>query len=131
MNRDVEQWQLYQSSLSDEHGVVAAQHHQAAASGASLLHAGGNAVDAAVAAALALGAVEPWMCGLGGSGLMLIWLADKRQAVVIDFQGQLAADTQTKNYPVDPALPHTLMGFPTVVAAMLGGGVLALQCETA
>lgn len=95
-------------------GMVAAQHLAAARAGAAQLDAGGNAVDAAIAAALALGVVEPWMCGLGGSGLMTIRRAGETRAEVIDFQGVLARATSPDDYPIDPTLPATLMGFPTV-----------------
>ncbi|MFK7996905.1 MAG: gamma-glutamyltransferase [Granulosicoccus sp.] len=112
--RDIEQWRLNQCAVSDAGGVVAAQHIQAARAGGQMLQDGGNAVDAAIAAALALGSVEPWMCGLGGSGLMVVWLADQRRAFSVDFQGVLANDTHCDNYPLDMDLPLTLMGFPTV-----------------
>ena len=114
MSKTIEHWQVRKAAIVHAEGMVAAQHYLAARAGAALLHDGGNAVDAAVAAALALGAVEPWMCGLGGSGLMVVWLAGEQRAVVLDFQGVLAARTAPEAYPIDPDLPETLMGFPTV-----------------
>jgi gamma-glutamyltranspeptidase/glutathione hydrolase len=114
VHRDVEQWQVSKSCVSDSQGLVSAQHIQAARAGGHILQIGGNAIDAAVAAALALGAVEPWMCGLGGSGLMVVWLAEHKRAYTLDFQGVLAGLTKTDDYPIDENLPTTLMGFPTV-----------------
>ena len=113
--RDVEHWRVGKPAVVDRDGMVASQHMLASRAGAHVLHEGGNAVDAAIATALALGAVEPWMCGLGGSGLMVVWLAAERRAFTIDFQGVLAAAISTADYPVDPAGPETLMGFPSVV----------------
>lgn len=65
-------------------GVVSSQHFLASEAGASLLARGGNAVDAAVATALALGVVEPNGSGLGGQTAMMIHLADPRQTVALD-----------------------------------------------
>ena len=66
-------------------GVVAAQSRDAAAAGARILAAGGHAVDAAVATSVALGAVEPWMSGLGGGGFATIWDAARKQIRCLDF----------------------------------------------
>ncbi|MCF3933610.1 gamma-glutamyltransferase [Acuticoccus sp. M5D2P5] len=115
MNRSVEQWAVSKRAVASEAGVVAAQHHEAARAGAAMLHAGGNAIDAAVATAFALCAVEPWMCGLGGSGYMVVWSAAERTARVIDFQGMLPAAITFDDYPLDPDGPDSLMGFPAVV----------------
>ncbi|MCF1709399.1 gamma-glutamyltransferase [Tabrizicola sp. J26] len=109
-----DQWVTRKPFVTGSKGVVAAQHVQAARAGAELLERGGNAVDAAVAAALALGPVEPWMCGVGGSGFMVIWLAKEERAVALDYQGVLPADLTVADYPIDPTLPVTSMGFPAV-----------------
>lgn len=110
-----DQWLTAKRPVRGSGGVVAAQHIRAAEAGAELLAQGGNAVDAAVAAALALGAVEPWMCGIGGSGFMTVWLAAEKRAVALDFQGVLPQALTPDDYPIDPGLPATSMGFPAVV----------------
>jgi len=53
-------------------GVVAAGHPVTAEAGAALLRAGGNAVDAALAALLASCMAEPLLTGLGAGGCMLV-----------------------------------------------------------
>ena len=56
-------------------GMVCAGHPLAAQAGVSVLHQGGNAVDAAIATAAALGVVEPLMSGIGGDGFIMAYLA--------------------------------------------------------
>ncbi|HQY45044.1 MAG TPA: gamma-glutamyltransferase [Paracoccaceae bacterium] len=109
-----DQWITRKPAVRSREGVVAAQHVLAARAGAASLARGGNAVDAAVTAALALCAVEPWMCGIGGSGFMVIWLAKEQRAVALDFQGVLPQGLSAADYPIDTNLPLTSMGFPAV-----------------
>ena len=65
-------------------GMVATAHWQATNVGEKILSEGGNAVDAAVAAALALGVCEPTACGIGGQTMMLIHLNKPRRTFALD-----------------------------------------------
>jgi gamma-glutamyltranspeptidase/glutathione hydrolase len=67
--------------------MVAAKHPLAVQAGLETIASGGNAVDAAVATAFAIGVVEPWMSGIGGVGFMTIQLANGER-VVIDYFGR-------------------------------------------
>jgi gamma-glutamyltranspeptidase/glutathione hydrolase len=86
-------------------GLAAAQSRDAAAAGARILAQGGHAVDAAVAVSLALGAVEPWMSGLGGGGFATLYDAAKREVRCLDY-GMIAPEA------IDPA-DYPLTGGPT------------------
>ncbi len=88
-----------QQRVESRNGVVAAAHPAAATAGFAMLQAGGNAVDAAVAAAFAIGVVEPMMSGVGGGGSMTMWLAEEGAGWHVEF------------YPSSPATPdYTLDG---------------------
>jgi gamma-glutamyltranspeptidase/glutathione hydrolase len=52
---------------------LATPHYLASAAGAAELARGGNAVDAIIAANLALGVVAPYLCGYGGDLFAIVW----------------------------------------------------------
>ena len=78
-------WQVRKPAARGRRGIVVAQARAAAEAGVAVLEAGGNAVDAAVAAAFALAAAEPWNSGLGGIGFALVHPAGQARAEVVDF----------------------------------------------
>ena len=53
-------------------GMVVSSSADAAEAGASILAAGGNAIDAAVATAFAVGVTQPYSAGIGGGAFLLI-----------------------------------------------------------
>lgn len=101
--------------LRSRHGIVAAQNQKAADIGAGVLRAGGNAVDAAVATAFAIGALEPWMSGIGGGGYMVVWDARRRRAQVVDYGMISAAGLNVADYPLAQGTAGDLFGWPAVV----------------
>jgi len=82
-------------------GAVAAAHPAASEAGAAVLREGGNAADAAVAAAFALAVAEPQSSGIGGGGLALVYLAREDRVVAIDFRETAPAAARPGMFVVD------------------------------
>lgn len=88
-------------------GAVSTVDPVATAVGLDVLRRGGNAVDAAVAAAATLGVTEPFSAGIGGGGFFVYYDAGQRRVHTIDGRESGPA-TMTEDIFVDPAdgLPY-------------------------
>ena len=95
-----ETWTVSKPPVRGDRGLVSTQHYLASEAGARVLRDGGNAVDAAVAAGLALGVVEPWMSGIGGGGFMQHYDAATGQVAGIDFAMSAPAGLDPADYPL-------------------------------
>ncbi|MFV0885985.1 gamma-glutamyltransferase family protein [Metapseudomonas otitidis] len=111
-------------SVFARNGMVATSQPLAAEAGISLLRAGGNAIDAAIATAAALTVVEPTGCAIGGDAFALVWVKDQlhgldasgRAPVSLSIDAVKAAGhTQM---PVHGWLPVTVPGCPSAWAEL-------------
>jgi gamma-glutamyltranspeptidase / glutathione hydrolase len=89
-------------------GMVITNHPLASAAGAEMLAAGGNAIDAAIAAFFTLTVVEPMMVGVLGGGIAHVRTADGEHHV-IDGQSTAPLATGPTTFTPDPnAAPGTM-----------------------
>jgi len=110
-------------------GLVVAAHPLAAEAGRDMLKAGGNAVDAAVAAAFALNVVEPFASGIGGGGFMVIRTAGGKTTVISFREKAPAAATASMFADKGEAAEEwkSERGTAVGVPGMLAGWDLALR----
>src|ERR1700730_18145800 len=108
MDRTQSQWLIDKREASAEHGMGTAMHPLAAAAGLQILQAGGNAVDAAVATAFAIGVAEPAMNGVGGVAAMVIYSASEGRTVVVDGSSMAPAAASEDTFELAP--PDTAAG---------------------
>lgn len=73
-------------------GVVSCSNPYATAIGNQVLENGGNAVDAAVAVAFALGVLEPYASGIGGGGGMMVYDPAADTSMFYDYRDAAGAD---------------------------------------
>ncbi|HWG54847.1 MAG TPA: gamma-glutamyltransferase [Gemmatimonadaceae bacterium] len=106
--------------LIADRGMVASATPWASDAGLAMLRQGGNAVDAAVATAFAVGVTEPMMSGIGAGGGMLIWLQQEQRAEYVDFYAAAGSDPDTAltHYHGPTDIPRAA-GIPGAVAGLL------------
>ncbi|MCP4657468.1 MAG: gamma-glutamyltransferase [bacterium] len=112
---------LSAKQAAGKHGMVAAAHPLAAAAGVEMLARGGNAADAATAAAFALTVVEPFGSSIGGDGCALIFTAATGTVTAINYrcQAPASASYERLDYGDRDAWARTLLA--AAVPGMVAG----------
>jgi gamma-glutamyltranspeptidase / glutathione hydrolase len=103
-------------------GAVASVDGLATRAGIEILDRGGNAVDAAVAVAAALGVTEPYVAGIGGGGFMTIYVAREHRIVTIDGR-EKAPQAFSEDAFIDPGTGKPIPFFPQRVTSGMAVGV--------
>jgi gamma-glutamyltranspeptidase/glutathione hydrolase len=109
-----------------DHGMIASGHPLASEAGLRILKAGGNAVDAAVAAWAVQGLTEPQMTGLGGDAFILIYLAKTREVKFINATGPAPMAATVEFYKSKGGMPAD-GPLSVIVPGAVGGMEIALQ----
>ncbi|MET7282878.1 gamma-glutamyltransferase [Kribbella sp. NPDC005582] len=103
-------------------GAVASVDADATKIGLDVLRRGGNAVDAAVATAAALGVTEPYSAGVGGGGYFVYYNAKQRKVLTIDGR-ETAPATMPTNAFIDPATGQPYRFTPELVTSGVSVGI--------
>jgi gamma-glutamyltranspeptidase/glutathione hydrolase len=82
--------------------AAATENDLASRAAVQIMQSGGNAIDAAVTAALMGGVVSPTSSGIGGGGFAVVWLAKERRAVVLDFRETAPAGIDVAAFEARP-----------------------------
>jgi gamma-glutamyltranspeptidase/glutathione hydrolase len=103
--------------------MVATAHPLASQAGLRMLLEGGNAIDAAVAAASTLNVVEPYMSGVGGIGVLLCYIAKEKRIRVLNFSGRAPYAAMPERFTpeaklvglLSPLVPGNVAGWLTLL----------------
>jgi len=93
--------ELASAPASGKWGMAVSAHPLASQAGRDILKHGGNAVDAAVAAAFVLSVVEPYSSGIGGGGFMLIYPGPGKDVEVMDYRETAPSAAHREMYQKD------------------------------
>ncbi|NQD86678.1 gamma-glutamyltransferase [Paenarthrobacter sp. CM16] len=103
-------------------GAVSTVDPEASAAAIEVLKKGGNAADAAVAAAATLGVTEPYSAGIGGGGYFVFYDAKTKQVGTIDGRETAPASMKPDAF-IDPATQKPYKFTPDLVTSGVSVGV--------
>ena len=117
----------YRPVITGTRHMIAAGHHAAAHAGFAILEAGGNAIDAGVAAGIAVGVLQTDRVNFAGVAPMLIYLAEERTVINIDGLGTWprAASIDVFNQQYGGKMPPGILR--TVMPAAPDAWITALE----
>lgn len=115
------QFRSRRSNVMATRGMVATSQPLAAQAGLTMLQAGGNAADAAIATAAMLNIVEPGSTGIGGDCFGLFWDANSKSVSALNGSGRASAaasisDLQQLGYSKMPTFTGHSVSIPGTVA---------------
>ncbi len=114
----------FRPSVMGRNGMVTSGHSLASQAGIQTLMAGGNAVDAAIATAAALGVVEPHASGVGGDGFILIYSAETGTLTGVNATGAAPGAATRDLYVQEGGIP--MRGIRSVsIPGLVDGWLLA------
>lgn len=119
------EWNIQKSEAASSGAMITAEHPLAAEAGARILREGGNAVDAAVAAAFAMGVVEPTTSGLGGVAWCVIREPDGT-VTTIDGGGAAPVRAKADMYELQSGGSAGMYGWPMTKGNAQNYGYLAV-----
>ncbi len=96
------------STVVSSNGMVCTSQPLATITGIDVLRAGGNAIDAAIAANAALSVVEPMSCGPGGDLFAIVWIEKEKKLYGLNASGRSPFD-----WSLDEAKKMNLKEIPT------------------
>ncbi len=120
------------STVYAPRAAVATSQPLATAAALAILEDGGNAIDAAVAAAAVLNVTEPHMTGMGGDMFAILWSAKGERLVGLDASGKSGSKVNVAALAAagDTAVPATGARAVTVPGALAGWDALLTRYGT-
>ena len=116
--------QAFRPPFMARNGIVTSGHQLASQAGVRTMMAGGNAVDAAISTAAALGVVEPQSSGAGGDGFLLIYDTESSAVHAVNATGPAPQEATRERYLAEGGIP--MRGMRSVsVPGLVDGWLLA------
>ncbi|WP_227937963.1 gamma-glutamyltransferase [Alkalihalobacillus deserti] len=115
--------QVYRTTTMGPHGIITTPHYLASQAGVNVLQNGGNAIEAAIAAASTIAVVYPHMNSIGGDNFWLIYNANTKEVKALNSSGrsgEKATISTYKEYNLSEIPARGFLSANTVPGAVAG-----------